>query len=309
MLPQEVLEELEKKSREHGTRSVLIQLPEGLKPKAKSISDELEKLGFDPIVDANPCFGACDLRFLESAITLHVGHSRMLDLEPVVYWEYRYDVDPWPSVEENMEKIKEERLGLVTTVQHIGFLDKIKKKLEEHGKTVFIGSPGPRITYPGQVLGCDASTAVSIMDKVDAFIFVGTGVFHPMLVAYQTGKQVYAIDPFSKEAKIVNDSQMVKERHLRITKAMNAKSFGVVMSSKPGQFFPDLADKLVKDIKKAGLQSGKIILDLITPDEINYLGYDAYVITACPRIVLDDWKNYKVPILLPDELYSLLEMR
>ncbi len=309
MLPQRVVEELEKKSSELGTRRVLVQLPEGLKPKAREVSEELVSKGFEPIISADPCFGACDLKFENNAITLHVGHSRMLDLEPVVYWEYRYDIDPWPAIQRNLEKIDAERLGLVTTVQHIGFIDRIKANLEKEGKRVFVGPPGPRVTYPGQVLGCDASTALSIKDEVDAFLYFGSGVFHPMFVAFQTKRIVYAVDPFSGEFQTVDWDKIEKERALRISKAMNAKSFGVVLGAKPGQRFEGVAESVVKEIREAGLEAGLIEAELIQPEVLDYLGFDAYVITACPRIVLDDWKNYRKPILLPDEVHSLLAIR
>ncbi len=309
MLPQGVLEELERKARKYGTRKILVQLPEGLKPKAKEISESLASRGFEPIVSGDPCFGACDLKFLENAITLHVGHSRMLDLEPVVYWEYRYDLNPWPSIEKNLGEIKENKLGIVTTVQHIGFLEEVKEKLEKSGKTAVIGNPGPRVTYPGQVLGCDASTAISIMDKVEAFVFIGTGVFHPLLVAFQTKKPVYAIDPFSGEMKRITGESLERERALRITKAMNTKSFGIVLSSKPGQYFPEIAERIAEEVRERGLFASKIIMDNISPEALDYLGFEAYVITACPRIVMDDWKNYRKPILLPDEVHDLLETR
>ena len=309
MLPRHVIDELNKKADIKETRKVLIQLPEGLKPKSKEILDELVSLGFEPIISADPCFGACDLKFLDDAITLHIGHSKMLDLEPVVYWEYRYDVDPWPSIKKNLGSVKEERIGLLTNVQHIGFINRVKKELEDRGKTVFIGDPGPKARYPGQILGCDPGSALSIASNVDAFIFFGSGIFHPLIAAYYTRKPVYAIDPFSGEVRVVTWEKMEKERGLRISKAMNARSFGVVMSSKPGQYLPDVAEKIIKKARDSGFKAGLIILDNIYPDELDYLGFDAYIITACPRIVIDDWKNYKSPILLPDEFYALLDMR
>jgi 2-(3-amino-3-carboxypropyl)histidine synthase len=43
-------------------RLVCIQLPEGLRPKAKEIADELEqKTGAEIIIWQGSCFGACDL--------------------------------------------------------------------------------------------------------------------------------------------------------------------------------------------------------------------------------------------------------
>ncbi len=309
MLPQQVIEGLQRKVGELGTKRVLIQLPEGLKPKALSIARELEKLGFDPVISGDPCFGACDLRFLENSITLHIGHSKMLEDPRVVYWEYRYDIDPSEAIIENLNKIEETKLGLVTTVQHINHLGKMADLLRSKGKQVWVGDPGPRSTYPGQVLGCDTGSATSVSSNVDAFLFIGTGVFHPLLVTYQTRKKVYAVDPFSKEMQVITGERFEKEKALRITKAMESKRFGVVMSSKPGQYFPEVAREVVKRIREKGYEAYEIILDLITPEILKGLGFDCYVITACPRIVLDDWKNYSVPILLPEEVYSLLEIK
>ena len=306
MLPESLLSKLRKKCDEHQTNKVLVQLPEGLKPKMNLILDELCKYGFDPVASADPCFGACDLKFIPRYITLHIGHSKMIEAEPVVYWEYRYDIDPWGTIEKHISEIKEEKLGLITTVQHIGFIDKVKEKLEDVGKTVLIGKPGPRVTYPGQVLGCDASSAISIVNDVDAYLYFGSGVFHPQFVAFQTRKPVYAIDPFSGEFQLMTWGRFEKESALRKTKAMNAKSIGVLTSTKPGQNYLDSAKNLSDRLRKYGYESGVIVAENLNPQIVDYLPYDAIVVMACPRIVLDDWKNYKKSILLPEEVEWVL---
>jgi len=53
----------------------------------------------------------------------------------------------------------------------------------------------------------------------------------------------------------------------------------------------------------------KIIIENITPDVLDYLPFDAFIITACPRIVYDDWKNYKKPVLLPNEYEELKKIK
>ncbi|MBU0628155.1 MAG: diphthamide synthesis protein [Nanoarchaeota archaeon] len=59
-------------------KTVCIQLPEGLKPKAKEIADEIEKeTSAKVIIWMGSCFGACDTPNLESKTDLLIqwGHN------------------------------------------------------------------------------------------------------------------------------------------------------------------------------------------------------------------------------------------
>lgn len=61
-------------------KRVCIQLPDGLKPKAKEITDTLhEATGADVIIWMGSCFGACDIPLeaerLGVDILLHWGHT------------------------------------------------------------------------------------------------------------------------------------------------------------------------------------------------------------------------------------------
>lgn len=59
-------------------RKVCIQLPDGLKPKAKEIVDTLrQRTGADIFIWAGSCFGACDTPSLpkEFDILFQWGHS------------------------------------------------------------------------------------------------------------------------------------------------------------------------------------------------------------------------------------------
>ena len=59
--------------------SVCIQLPDGLKPKAKEISDEIEeKTSAEVLIWAGSCFGSCDTPMLEKFkvdLLIQFGHS------------------------------------------------------------------------------------------------------------------------------------------------------------------------------------------------------------------------------------------
>ncbi|HZX45554.1 MAG TPA: diphthamide synthesis protein [Candidatus Nanoarchaeia archaeon] len=58
-------------------KKVCIQLPEGLKPKAKEIADKLEKeTGADIFIWMGSCFGACDIPNIKGFdLLIQWGHS------------------------------------------------------------------------------------------------------------------------------------------------------------------------------------------------------------------------------------------
>ncbi|MBI2655381.1 diphthamide synthesis protein, partial [Candidatus Woesearchaeota archaeon] len=70
------------------------------------------------------------------------------------------------------------KIGLATTVQFLDYVDGIKQFLQSKGKEIFVDKM--RQKYEGQLLGCDQGAAVKIKEEVDAFLYVGTGVFHPL---------------------------------------------------------------------------------------------------------------------------------
>jgi len=295
MIPEEVIRELKEKNNPR----ILVQLPEGLKPKATEITSELQQKGFEPIVSGDPCFGACDLKTLKGATTLHVGHSEFMRQENVVYWEYEYEQDLVPAAEKAIPMLGAV-VGLFTTVQHLGQIEAAKEALEKQGKKVFTAAG--KTTREYQILGCDAAGAVAIKDKVDSFLYIGGGRFHPIAIAYYTKKPVVAVDPFSLEAQEIDSAVWEKDRALRQTKAMDAQSFGIAVSSKPGQKNWELAKTVKARLEKAGKKTLVIYLENITPDALMQFSVDAFVITACPRIVVDDWKSYKKAVLLPEEV-------
>ncbi|MBN3037295.1 MAG: diphthamide biosynthesis enzyme Dph2 [Candidatus Diapherotrites archaeon] len=286
MIPDNVLKQLK-------TKKILIQLPEGLKPKAAEISRELRENGFEAIVSGDPCFGACDTRKLPGATTLHVGHAPLLHERGIVYWEWFSEADVRTATENALPMLGKS-VAIITTIQHAKELGKAKAMLERSGKEVTI----PKLeAVPGQVLGCTRYPELN----VDTILFIGTGLFHPIQAAAQTAREVVAADPFTNQVQRIDATKYRKEKALRMTKASNARTFGIIVSSKPGQENWSAARTAQDKILAEGKEAFIVRMDLITPDALENLGFDAFVITACPRIAIDDWKNYKKPVLLPDE--------
>ncbi|MCK7471516.1 MAG: diphthamide synthesis protein [Desulfomicrobium escambiense] len=54
--------------------------------------------------------------------------------------------------------------------------------------------------YAGQVIGCDYSNVKSIVDDVEAFLFVGGGIFHALGIALSTSKPTIVADPYDNRA-------------------------------------------------------------------------------------------------------------
>ena len=74
------LERVVKKINKEKARLVCIQLPDGLKPKAKLIQDEIEdKTKAKVVIWAGSCFGACDIPLevekLGVDLLIQFGHS------------------------------------------------------------------------------------------------------------------------------------------------------------------------------------------------------------------------------------------
>ena len=115
-------------------------------------------------------------------VLFHFGHSRLLEDDRIVYIEYYHDVDVEAAVLQALPMLGK-RVGVVTTVQHIHMLPKIEAILAAAGKEPVVKPGDSRITYPGQLLGCNFSAAPQ---DVDSILFVGTGNFHPMGVQMTT---------------------------------------------------------------------------------------------------------------------------
>ena len=135
-----------------------------------------------------------------------------------------------PAVEKAV-KLLPKKIGIVTTIQHRHKLKEVKKLLEKKGKKVFTA---------GIVLGCDVSNAKKIEKKVDAFLYIGTGEFHPLGIALETKKPVFAANPSSKNVSKIKKSDIEKiKKKTKGTylKFLTAKKIGILVSTKPGQNF------------------------------------------------------------------------
>ena len=294
-----------------GAKRVLIQLPDGLKSEAIRLAKIVEKSGALPIVSADPCYGACDLATTEAErlgvdLTVHYGHSKMVKYEqiPTIYIEARATVRVHESVVKALPLLEEwQRIGLVTTVQHVQTLDSVREFLTRAGKSVAIGDTG-HLSYAGQVIGCNYGNAKSIAKDVEAFLFIGGGQFHALGVALATSKPTVVADPFDNRAFLVDEEagKIFKQRWASIEEAKKAKNFAVLVGLKPGQKRFDEALRLKQKLEDNGKAAFLFAVREVTPDVLlEFPNVDAYVNTACPRISIDDGSRFQKPVLTANE--------
>ena len=292
-------EELAAKIKERNARRVMLQLPEGLKMKAADMCRFLQENGIEVLLSNDPSYGACDLADSAAKATgcellVHVGHSKF-------YVDFKTDVPVlyyiWPEKirVENLDfsRIKEKRIGILTSIQHMELLSDIKSMLEGQGKEAIIG---------GQMLGCWTANADKIKEMVDAFLFVGSGEFHPLALS---GKPVYKLDLERMEIGEVDAEKFQKIRYGRIFRARDAGTFGILVSSKKGQ--KELlakADYVRQRLEQRDKKAFIIVMNDITNEKLLGIKADAFVNTACPRI--SDMQFTK-PMINADDIELLLE--
>ncbi|MFB6093793.1 MAG: diphthamide biosynthesis enzyme Dph2 [Halanaeroarchaeum sp.] len=286
---------------ERDAESVGLQFPEGLKRRSGAVTDDLRALLPDAVtiyISGKPCYGACDLdleMMRRTDVFVHFGHSPMKESGNVVYVPLFSNVDVFPILEEAVEELEEGPLGLVTTAQHMNHFEEMKEFLAERGFEVETRRGDERLTHEGQVLGCNYASADVDADQV---LYVGGGKFHPVGLGMEhPDKHVVIADPVNNVVTEASTEKFVKQRYGAIHRAMDADTWGIIVSTKIGQRRWDAARDLVADNDDAYL----LTLEEVTPDRLRNFGFDAYVNTACPRVTTDDGPQFDEPMLTPQE--------
>lgn len=296
---------------------IAIQVPEGLRRSVWTIVEFLKKeTESRVIVIADPCFGACDLASCELKklgveFVIHIGHTSIPSIKkfwiPTMFINAIFSRDISKVVEKSIPFLEGKKIGVVTTAQHIHSIKNVINILKNHDFTPVLSDGDDRISEKGQILGCNFSAGLNINDKVDCFLFVGSGNFHPVGLLLSSKKPVIAADPFSETIKKqeLDDLKdtILRQRYGAIANSKNAKRFGILVGTKTGQQRIKLAMEIKELLDSLNKKSLIITLDHFSPDSLQGFGeIDCYVSTACPRIAIDDYLMYKMPILTPIEL-------
>ncbi len=297
---------------------ILLQFPEGLKQKAMEHAKILEEQGNEVFISASPTYGACDLaldemRNIKADKLVHFGHAEFHHVDAnVEYVPYFIDA-PTTLLPVSLEKLKDYKtISLMTTIQHIHQLERVKKFYEDNGKKVVIGKPYGFAKNPGQILGCDIGSAANIDKDVDAHVYFGGGIFHPLGALLNTKKPFFVIEPFENKIEQIDYYRETYRKRSRgkIMRALESKNIGILVSTKNGQHNMNLAKIMKGKIEAAGLNAQILVANTFDFMSLNnMLEFDAFVNTACPRIAIDDIERTRAPLLSANELMEVLKMK
>jgi 2-(3-amino-3-carboxypropyl)histidine synthase len=279
------------------------------------------------------------MRMMGVELVAHMGHSQMnIDSGmPTHFINVTYDGDPELSpvlpileghramaqvrLEQQDENLSEEeaqekfldavgriaplkgnKLGLVGSIQHLHLIFDFKERLEKAGFEVVVPVGGARLSFPGQVLGCNYS---GDDDTIGHYLFLGSGDFHPIGLVMHTGKPLALLDPYTGDASemsLERIERILRQRFGLIMAVQDAQTFAILIGEKPGQMRRTLALRMKKMLAKHGKKGYLLALEHISPELISFYPVDAYVNTACPRIAIDDSVRYDKPLITPFEL-------
>ncbi len=185
-------------------------------------------------------------------------------------------------------------VGLFFTIQFIDSLEDVKKDIEKTNRKVKL-MKGKHTKYLGQIYGCNLEK----FPGVDAYLYIGDGLFHPKALVLGNDKPVHIWDPINKKYSVVTKKLMEKEitrQKAAYSIFLMSKKIGVLISTKPGQSYFKQALKLKTKYKDKEFYY--IVMNTINFDSLEDFPFiEVWVNTACPRIGWDDTKRTTKPML------------
>ncbi len=177
---------------------------------------------------------------------------------------------------EVLKKVKiKGKFGILTTIQHLNQVKKIKLK-----NSIFLG----------QMLGC----YIPKKTKLASYLYIGTGKFHPIEIALETKKPVYIANPLTNKFYKLDQKEIInyqKKLKGKLAKFYSAKKIGIIVSLKPGQLNLKQAENFQKKLKK---ESFIFLTNNINEEELeNFPDINFWVNTACPRIEIKNVINLR----------------
>lgn len=190
------------------------------------------------------------------------------------------------------------KVGLITTVQFSDTIKKISLALKKEGKQILISGNGI-------ILGCKLGAATKIQDKVHAFLYIGSGNFHPLSLASTLKKQkpIFLFNPVTEQFYKFNYKAVEKlkaKQKAAIIKILGSDKIGIFVSVKPGQCRLDKALKIKEKLENQGKQVYAFLADTLDIAQFENWPGLAWLNTACPTL------PFEYP-LLDSRIYRTLQ--
>ena len=299
--------------------SIALDGPDGILKKIQSCAHNLtEKYNIPVYVIGDTSWGSCDLNIhaaemLGVDILFNIGHTISMEKfgDKVIMVDAFDDIDFSKIAKRcaiDLRKNNFKKISLVTNSQYLQSVQKVKEIFEFHGYDVIIGR-GKGHLNDAQVFGCEFYPVHDTKDQVDAYLFLGQSIFHSASIAIVTQKPTFMLDPYFNEYSEVSDiaQKLEKKALLSIYKVQDAKTIGIIIGLKEGQFANIKALELKRLLEQEGKRILLIAMTEITDERLlSFQDIDAFIQVACPRIGTDN--HFHKPVLSVPQAISLIKL-
>ncbi|MHA1206200.1 MAG: diphthamide biosynthesis enzyme Dph2 [Candidatus Hodarchaeales archaeon] len=306
------IEKIRKRVEEKNYKSILIQMPEGMLDKPlQTILDHLSNL-VKVFIAGDPSYGVCDLAIdlaekLDCDLLIHFGHSDFgfqhkvkeacdssIDVMLIpAYYNPDKPID-FSSIKRKLDELGWKTVQLAATIQHLKSLKNLKVFLEKNDFDIIIQDTG-------QILGCHVQNLRSKTELIDGIISINAGFFHTHGILLNSDKTLLQFDPYSEDILVYDSSERnnyLQQRFALLERAKKADRWGVIGSSKLGQFNKRMISRIEDILRNDEKTPVFVIAENVNPQNMaNFNWVDAWVVTACPRIAIDDKIRYTKPIV------------
>ena len=292
--------------------TVLLELPEGLRRYEAQLASRLEECGASVVIRLEPSYGSCETLACNSSIDIvvHVGHVPYA-IRPI-YACRGVRVIYVPVMAELDVEAKKALSRLVEYVLSLGW---------SSVGLAYVYSYSPHAAYTAGLLQregvkVDASHILGCyfggLDtrEVDGYVVIGSR-FHALglglavhaekeIILHEPGSDYYT--RFTRE--VIHELQ---KRYWVAAQAREAKNWGVILGGRGSQCRPVLSTIVVGMLRAMDRRVRIYRSDRLCRQDLDQLSaVDAFVVTSCPRIAIEDLGGYHRPVLVPGELpYAL----
>ncbi len=306
--------------------NLYIEAPQGFIRLLRRISDFLARClankGYEATIHIKlePVFGACALSIDElkyigrNVFLIHLGH------EPYIYpvctgyiCNYSGSIPnvifvPGEYIGGDIEEIVEDIVKLLGGSKRVAIGYSVQHRIFSHGVAEALNRHGYEVKLVAPVLGCYYYNLIKHRGVVDAFIVVAGGYFHALGLGLALGgeKTVIRADPYSSQVEDISDKvlRLLSKRYWVLSLLSSASSLGIIVGLLPGQYRPWIARFIEVLAKRRGIRSYRLYARYLSREVLDNLSpgdYDAFVVTSCPRLAIDDLGDYWKPVLTPAE--------
>lgn len=309
------------------TRRVILEAPQGFVRILPRLARYIRKrFGVEALYRLEPSYGLCSLsislakQYGEGTVLVHVGHDfypyplcgpegctyRLPPNIVTVPGEY-LGGNPALLAEKALEKAPGDNVAIGYSAQHRMLAKSLETELERRGI---------RVDYTGPILGCYFAPFTRLQGRVDSYIVVAGGLFHALGLGLALGGEarVLRLDPYRESCDDVSEKirRVLASRLWAMKRFQEARRVGIIVGLLPGQHRPGIVRALESMLRRRGIEYDLILAERLGRELLDNLdphSYDAYIVTSCPRLAVDDLGDYWKPVLAPGEAAAALQQR